>query len=655
MKAGETIADRYRLEARLGVGGMGEVWRATHTGTGRDFAVKFMHAHAAASASARARFLKEARVSAKINHPNVIDIFDAGEMEDGTLYLAMELLDGITLGDAFHVAPPLSVQEFLSVMLDTARALAAAHAVGVVHRDIKPANIFLHRDRATGLASAKILDFGISKFGGNDDSHATKTGAVLGSPRYMSPEQTRSAASVDHRADVWAAGVILFEGLTGTWPHEGDSFSSLVVAICTTPPTSIDLMVPDLPEPLRAVVRDCLKPLAERLPSAAELADRLATVVQDPALERLPLPRPLHPPSESIKTTTGVRVRPPLLTTTADSIRTTQSRPVVVVEAPAPPLALQSQTLPRAVLAPLAPAAALPPPVPPPPPSARGAVPGPLPPPLAPRIGAAEPTPIPASSPFAAPPGLADPRAHARTVPIQAPAILQAELARVVQPAAQPPAPPAPRAPRAVSTTQPIDHGSIPSTPLAFPPAPPPPGVAAAAVADAPAGIPLPSGDPLVGTVSHMTLTTTTAREPAATPPLAPAPPPAPAVAPRAPAADRGLRMMAAALAVLLVGIILALISVLRTSPGNAGPDAPPSAPAPARQPPAPSAEPPAPPAPSTAAEPPPPAPTTTASAAEPPPPPPPVTPGPGKPPPPRPAPPRGGNRQKLQQLGSGL
>ena len=197
MKAGQVIAGRYRIESRLGVGGMGEVWRAIHTGTGRDFAIKFMHAHAAASENARQRFSREARASAKINHPNIIDVFDVGEMDDGVLYLVMELLDGVALGDAFHADPPISVQDLFSVLLDTSQALAAAHAVGIIHRDIKPANVFLHKDRATGLAFAKVLDFGISKFTGDDV--ATRTGSILGSPRYMSPEQTRSAAAADAR------------------------------------------------------------------------------------------------------------------------------------------------------------------------------------------------------------------------------------------------------------------------------------------------------------------------------------------------------------------------------------------------------------------------------------------------------------------------
>ena len=308
MKSGEVIQGKYRLDKRLGVGGMGEVWRATHTGTGREFAVKFMHAHVAASPVSRDRFAREARASAQINHPSIVDVLDVGEHDEGNLYLVMELLDGLLLVDALAGDPPLSVRDFLAVMHDVAEALAAAHAAGIVHRDIKPENIFLHRDRASGVSVPKVLDFGIGKFAAGSGSNATATGALLGSPRYMSPEQSRSASSVDGRSDLWACGVILFEGLTGTWPHEGDSYSSLILAICTTPPLSIDRMAPALPEALRSIVRDCLQPLDQRLTSAGELAARLAVALEDPTLARTPIARP-HEASGPGTTTAGLRFR----------------------------------------------------------------------------------------------------------------------------------------------------------------------------------------------------------------------------------------------------------------------------------------------------------------------------------------------------------
>src|SRR5262245_23208307 len=123
MKAGEIVASKYRLKGRLGTGGMGEVWAAEHVTTEREFAIKFMHPHLAQSQNSRQRFTREARASARINHPNIIDVFDVGELEEGALYLVMELLDGISLDDAFYATPPLSVRDLLAVMVDTTKAL----------------------------------------------------------------------------------------------------------------------------------------------------------------------------------------------------------------------------------------------------------------------------------------------------------------------------------------------------------------------------------------------------------------------------------------------------------------------------------------------------------------------------------------------------
>ncbi len=293
MKSGEVIQGKYRLDKRIGIGGMGEVWRATHTGTGREFAVKFMHAHVAASSVSRDRFAREARASAQINHPSIIDIFDVGEHEE-SLYLVMELLSGMLLVDALAGDPRLSVRDFLAVMHDVAEALGAAHAAGIVHRDIKPENIFLHLDRISGVSLPKVLDFGIGKFADSEGASATVTGAVLGSPRYMSPEQSRSVPNLDGRSDIWSCGVILYEALTGTFPHEGDSFSSLIISICTEPPESIDAVAPTLPESVRSIVRDCLKPVNERIADASELVARLTIAIEDPAVSGLLLARQLH-------------------------------------------------------------------------------------------------------------------------------------------------------------------------------------------------------------------------------------------------------------------------------------------------------------------------------------------------------------------------
>ena len=293
MKSGDLIAQKYELVVRVGVGGMGSVWRVAHLSTGRDFAIKFLHPAVATSEDSRQRFLQEAKASARINHPNIIDIFDVGETEDGALFLVMELLDGISLGEALRSEPPFNARELLLVLAEVCTALIAAHAVGVIHRDVKPPNIFLHRDRGTGFVSAKVLDFGVSKVLSGDDGVSTHTGSLLGSPRYMSPEQAHSAASADGRSDVWSMGVVLFEALTGRFPHDRDSSNSLVVAIATKPPKPIHSVAPHLPLALRLLVEDCLKPLDQRIDSAGLLLDRLLSVLAThDDLDTIPLARP---------------------------------------------------------------------------------------------------------------------------------------------------------------------------------------------------------------------------------------------------------------------------------------------------------------------------------------------------------------------------
>ncbi len=293
MKQGDLVASKYRLQSRLGQGGMGVVWSAAHAQTGREFAIKFLHpVVAAASEDARRRFLQEARTSARVNHPNIIDILDVGELEDGSLFLVMELLEGMNLGEALRAEPRFNARDLFLIVAGAAMALGAAHSVGVIHRDVKPPNIFLHRDRTLGQVRVKMLDFGVSKVLADGDGMATHSGSLLGSPRYMAPEQAISATSADGRSDIWSLGVILYEALTGQFPHDGDSSNSLVIAIATKPPKPISQVAPTLPPAVRQLVDDCLLPPHERIQTAEILVDRIMSTLATLDLTEIPLARP---------------------------------------------------------------------------------------------------------------------------------------------------------------------------------------------------------------------------------------------------------------------------------------------------------------------------------------------------------------------------
>ncbi|NUO53929.1 MAG: serine/threonine protein kinase [Polyangiaceae bacterium] len=293
MKQGDLVASKYRLQSRLGQGGMGVVWSAAHAQTGREFAIKFLHpVVAAASEDARRRFLQEARTSARVNHPNIIDILDVGELEDGSLFLVMELLEGMNLGEALRAEPRFNARDLFLIVAGAAMALGAAHSVGVIHRDVKPPNIFLHRDRSLGQVRVKMLDFGVSKVLADGDGMATHSGSLLGSPRYMAPEQAISATSADGRSDIWSLGVILYEALTGQFPHDGDSSNSLVIAIATKPPKPISQVAPTLPPAVRQLVDDCLLPPQQRIQTAEVLVDRMMSTLATHDLSEIPLARP---------------------------------------------------------------------------------------------------------------------------------------------------------------------------------------------------------------------------------------------------------------------------------------------------------------------------------------------------------------------------
>jgi len=244
LEANVVVAERFRLNRQLGRGGMGSVWHATHLGLDVPCAVKFIEGEYAQLSEAQSRFEREAKAAASLRSPHVVQILDHGVWQ-GTPYIAMELLDGEELGKRLQRLGRLSPPDVLKIVTQVARALTKAHSVGIVHRDLKPENIFLVLDDDREIA--KVLDFGIAKATGGIDGSNTKTGAMLGTPYYMSPEQAQGIKAVDHRSDLWALGVIVFQALTGKLPFESEALGDLLVRIIVAPIPMPSQIVNDLP------------------------------------------------------------------------------------------------------------------------------------------------------------------------------------------------------------------------------------------------------------------------------------------------------------------------------------------------------------------------------------------------------------------------
>ncbi len=258
---GTLLAGKYRLEALIGRGGMGSVWRAEHLGLTAPVAVKLLDLHdSGGNAEALARFHREARAAAAIRSPHVVQILDHGiDQHLGAPFIVMELMDGESLAQRLARQGRISPGETARVMTHVARALSRAHDAGIVHRDLKPDNVFLVRNEDEEVA--KVLDFGIAKAHGHalaGDS-GTRTGTVMGTAYYMSPEQISGQKSVDLRTDLWALGVMTYECVSGVRPFDAETIGGLTLKICVEPmpipsqhalvPPGFDRMVRSLREP----------------------------------------------------------------------------------------------------------------------------------------------------------------------------------------------------------------------------------------------------------------------------------------------------------------------------------------------------------------------------------------------------------------------
>ncbi|WP_437969544.1 protein kinase [Sorangium sp. So ce260] len=270
--AGLVIAEKYKLVRRLGEGSMGVVWAALNLSTSREVALKLIHRP---DPELRLRLQREGRSGGALRHGNVIDVYDMGETEFGEPFLVMQLLVGETLAELLQRRRRLDADVAAAIGRDVAKGLAAVHAAHIVHRDLKPANIFLHREPDMDEPVVKVLDFGVAKNLAMNDGVRTATGGAVGSPLYMSPEQVRADPSVDHRADIWALGVVLFEMLTGMRPFQGDAravFSGILTGEIPKISRYLRRVDPGLVE---LVARCMARHRDERIGSAAEVAELL--------------------------------------------------------------------------------------------------------------------------------------------------------------------------------------------------------------------------------------------------------------------------------------------------------------------------------------------------------------------------------------------
>ncbi|HEY6477105.1 MAG TPA: serine/threonine-protein kinase [Polyangia bacterium] len=273
---GHTIGN-YKITAKLGEGGMGVVYLAEHPVIGKKVAMKAIHPELSKNSDVVSRFITEAKAVNQIGHEHIVDIADFGNTSDGEFYFVMEYLQGESLSDRLKREKRIPLNQAMSIGAQIADALNASHQQGIIHRDLKPENIFLCI-RGANREFVKVLDFGLAKLTQNDQkvTHKTRTGSVMGTPYYMSPEQCEGKTEIDYRADIYSLGVLIFEMLTGKVPFGGEGYGEIIVKHVTMPPPSVRSVVPELPEYMDLIMyRALAKDRDQRFQTMADLREAL--------------------------------------------------------------------------------------------------------------------------------------------------------------------------------------------------------------------------------------------------------------------------------------------------------------------------------------------------------------------------------------------
>jgi serine/threonine-protein kinase len=277
--SGAVLSRRWKLTKKLGQGGMGEVYAAAPVAGGPPVAVKVLRAEFLLEPQVLSRFIEEGRTCTRLIHPNIVRVFECVKAEDGSPFIVMELLEGVPLSAYTANGGRVPVPQAVPILHGILAGLAAAHAAGVIHRDLKPDNVFLTRD-SEGTFVAKLLDFGVAKVmdAAGGMGNRTKTGMLLGTPAYMSPEQVKNAKDVDPRADLWSAGVMFYEMLTGRCAFPAPTEFGRLTAVLTVEPPPAEVVDPTLSPFASFLARSLKKNRDERFATALEMARALMAI-----------------------------------------------------------------------------------------------------------------------------------------------------------------------------------------------------------------------------------------------------------------------------------------------------------------------------------------------------------------------------------------
>ena len=261
LSTGEIVDGKYRIIRLIGEGGMGAVYEGENTRIHRRVAIKVLHAGVAETAEAVQRFEREAQAAGRIGSEHIVEVLDLGNLPSGDRYMVMEFMDGDSLSARIQKSGRIAPVDLYPIAHQLLAALHAAHTAGIIHRDLKPDNVYLLKARGGVADFVKLLDFGISKFNqlsGDSGFSMTRTGAVMGTPYYMAPEQAKGAKDMDHRVDLYATGVILYESVTGQVPFNADTFNELLFKIVLEEPRPIQQLVPDMDPNFAAIINKAM-------------------------------------------------------------------------------------------------------------------------------------------------------------------------------------------------------------------------------------------------------------------------------------------------------------------------------------------------------------------------------------------------------------